>query len=197
MLKFEILLTSLLFWIEQTGISAKAQRKIAREIKTARAFGLMPFTTMGTKAFVFGKTMEDLDDDYVTHRYGDPYVAVDMGDRWVIDTVMRCGLSNLWRSDWANLVLIFQRILINRHRLLVYVLLFVSFIKAKMEWNFIWESVMVLQFQCKFRLGHNMWIQALGVSLCVFNLVAILLILQVLAGCPSFDNSCLQYLFLE
>ncbi|OMO90416.1 Ribosomal protein S18 [Corchorus olitorius] len=32
-----------------TGISAKAQRKLAREIKTARAFGLMPFTTMGTK----------------------------------------------------------------------------------------------------------------------------------------------------
>lgn len=48
----------------QTGISAKAQRKVAREIKTARAFGLMPFTTMGTKTFVFGKTMEDLDKDY-------------------------------------------------------------------------------------------------------------------------------------
>ncbi|OMO58109.1 Ribosomal protein S18 [Corchorus capsularis] len=32
-----------------TGISAKAQRKLAREIKTIRAFGLMPFTTMGTK----------------------------------------------------------------------------------------------------------------------------------------------------
>ncbi|KAJ8767792.1 hypothetical protein K2173_020732 [Erythroxylum novogranatense] len=48
----------------KTGISAKAQRKVAREIKTARAFGLMPFTTMGTKSFVFGKTMEDLDEDY-------------------------------------------------------------------------------------------------------------------------------------
>ncbi|MCD7453947.1 hypothetical protein HAX54_022757 [Datura stramonium] len=48
----------------KTGISAKAQRKIAREIKTARAFGLMPFTTMGTKQFVFGRTMEDLDADY-------------------------------------------------------------------------------------------------------------------------------------
>ncbi|KAK1587856.1 hypothetical protein Q3G72_017527 [Acer saccharum] len=48
----------------QTGISAKAQRKVAREIKTARAFGLMPFTTMGKKSFVAGKTMEDLDTDY-------------------------------------------------------------------------------------------------------------------------------------
>ncbi|OMO84334.1 Ribosomal protein S18 [Corchorus capsularis] len=47
-----------------TGISAKAQRKLAREIKTARAFGLMPFTTMGTKRFVFGRTMEDQDEDY-------------------------------------------------------------------------------------------------------------------------------------
>ncbi|KAJ1422510.1 Ribosomal protein S18 [Sesbania bispinosa] len=48
----------------QTGISAKAQRKVAREIKTARAFGLIPFTTMGTKSFVFGRTMENLDDDF-------------------------------------------------------------------------------------------------------------------------------------
>ncbi|GMH07369.1 hypothetical protein Nepgr_009209 [Nepenthes gracilis] len=48
----------------KTKISAKAQRKVAREIKTARAFGLLPFTTMGTKAFKFGKTMEDLDEDY-------------------------------------------------------------------------------------------------------------------------------------
>ncbi|KAJ0250766.1 Uncharacterized protein HA466_0140510 [Hirschfeldia incana] len=49
---------------KQTGISAKAQRKIAREIKTARAFGLIPFTTMGTKAFTFGKTMENRDQDF-------------------------------------------------------------------------------------------------------------------------------------
>ncbi|XP_068475913.1 uncharacterized protein [Phaseolus vulgaris] len=48
----------------QTGISAKAQRKVAREIKTARALGLLPFTTMGTKSFVFGKTMESLDEDF-------------------------------------------------------------------------------------------------------------------------------------
>ncbi|KAL0732431.1 hypothetical protein Bca4012_008640 [Brassica carinata] len=49
---------------KQTSISAKAQRKIAREIKTARAFGLMPFTTMGTKAFAFGRTMENRDQDF-------------------------------------------------------------------------------------------------------------------------------------
>ncbi|GAB2287736.1 hypothetical protein Dimus_022098 [Dionaea muscipula] len=48
----------------KTKISAKAQRKVAREIKTARAFGLLPFTTMGTKAFVCGRTMQNLDEDY-------------------------------------------------------------------------------------------------------------------------------------
>ncbi|KAG9453349.1 hypothetical protein H6P81_006253 [Aristolochia fimbriata] len=47
---------------KMTGISAKAQRKIAREIKTARAFGLMPFTTMGQWPFRFGVSMEDDDD---------------------------------------------------------------------------------------------------------------------------------------
>ncbi|XP_057809716.1 uncharacterized protein LOC131024221 [Salvia miltiorrhiza] len=48
----------------KTGISAKAQRKVAREIKTARAFGLMPFTTMGTKQFKYGDTMEAMDRDF-------------------------------------------------------------------------------------------------------------------------------------
>ncbi|KAK4737541.1 hypothetical protein R3W88_001238 [Solanum pinnatisectum] len=58
----------------KTGISAKAHRKIAMGIKTARAFGLMPFTTMGTKHFVFGRTMEDLDADYVYEMYDPNYV---------------------------------------------------------------------------------------------------------------------------
>ncbi|KAL3518057.1 hypothetical protein ACH5RR_020646 [Cinchona calisaya] len=53
----------------KTRISAKAQRKVARAIKTARAFGLMPFTTMGTKQFVFGRTMENLDKDYEFQTY--------------------------------------------------------------------------------------------------------------------------------
>ncbi|XP_047330991.1 transcription factor MYB64-like [Impatiens glandulifera] len=40
----------------------------AREIKAARAFGLLPFTTMGTKQFVVRKTMEDKDEDYAYDR---------------------------------------------------------------------------------------------------------------------------------
>lgn len=59
----------------QTGISAKAQRKVAREIKTARAFGLLPFTTMGTKAFQFGRTMENLEEDYEFAIYQNPAMA--------------------------------------------------------------------------------------------------------------------------
>ncbi|CAA6671313.1 unnamed protein product [Spirodela intermedia] len=47
----------------KTRISAKAQRRVTREIKTARALGLLPFTTMGTKQFQFGKSMEDVDED--------------------------------------------------------------------------------------------------------------------------------------
>lgn len=53
----------------KTEISAKAQRKVAREIKTARAFGLMPFTTMGTKSFVFGTNMENKDEDFQYERF--------------------------------------------------------------------------------------------------------------------------------
>ncbi|KAH9603854.1 hypothetical protein KSS87_005974 [Heliosperma pusillum] len=64
----------------KTGISAKAQRKIAREIKTARAFGLLPFTTMGTKAFVFGRTMENLDLDYELDPYDTPADVDDVQD---------------------------------------------------------------------------------------------------------------------
>lgn len=56
---------------EQTRISAKAQRRVAREIKTARAFGLMPFTSMGTKPFIFGKDMEDHHQDYEYNMYDD------------------------------------------------------------------------------------------------------------------------------
>lgn len=54
---------------EQTKISAKAHRKIAREIKTARAFGLMPFTTMGTKSFIPGKSMVDSAEDFEYKNY--------------------------------------------------------------------------------------------------------------------------------
>ncbi|XP_073276794.1 uncharacterized protein [Primulina huaijiensis] len=61
----------------KTGISAKAQRKIAREIKTARAFGLMPFTTMGTKQFTFGRTMEDEDADFGYEIYEHDFVEND------------------------------------------------------------------------------------------------------------------------
>ncbi|KAK9734697.1 hypothetical protein RND81_04G157500 [Saponaria officinalis] len=64
----------------KTGISAKAQRKVAREIKIARAFGLLPFTTMGTKAFVFGKTMENLDQDFELDPYDIQADAEDVSD---------------------------------------------------------------------------------------------------------------------
>lgn len=35
----------------------------------------MPFTTMGTKSFVFGKTMEALDQDYEYESYDNPMDA--------------------------------------------------------------------------------------------------------------------------
>ncbi|KAL2507265.1 Ribosomal protein S18 [Forsythia ovata] len=58
----------------KSRISAKAQRKVAREIKTACAFGLMPFTAMGTKQFIYGKTMESLDEDYSYETYDRNFV---------------------------------------------------------------------------------------------------------------------------
>ncbi|KAL8557445.1 hypothetical protein ACS0TY_004752 [Phlomoides rotata] len=70
----------------QTGTSAKAQRRIAREIKTARAFGLMPFIAMGTKRFEYGKTMEHEDADFefeVSNSYDTNFVDEDRGDPMV------------------------------------------------------------------------------------------------------------------
>ncbi|OEL35311.1 hypothetical protein BAE44_0003676 [Dichanthelium oligosanthes] len=60
----------------QTRISAKAQRKIAREIKTARAFGLMPFTTMGRRPFIFGRSAEE---HYSDEEYGFDFVKQNDG----------------------------------------------------------------------------------------------------------------------
>lgn len=63
----------------QTGISAKAQRKVAREIKTARAFGLLPFTTMGTKEFIYGRSMEHNDKDFEFETYNDDVDSSEFG----------------------------------------------------------------------------------------------------------------------
>jgi hypothetical protein len=35
----------------------------------------MPFTTMGTKSFVFGKTMESLDEDFEYESYDSQIIA--------------------------------------------------------------------------------------------------------------------------
>lgn len=62
----------------QTRISAKAQRKVAREIKTARALGLLPFTTMGQRPFIYGRSVEvnlseeEYGYDFVDRRAGEP-----------------------------------------------------------------------------------------------------------------------------
>uniref|UniRef100_A0A0D9WSR8 Small ribosomal subunit protein bS18c n=1 Tax=Leersia perrieri TaxID=77586 RepID=A0A0D9WSR8_9ORYZ len=62
----------------QTRISAKAQRKVAREIKTARALGLLPFTTMGQRPFIPGRSVEvnlseeEYGYDFVDQKEGKP-----------------------------------------------------------------------------------------------------------------------------
>lgn len=80
--KWHVLVLSWWLCVEQTGISAKAQRKVAREIKTARAFGLMPFTTMGTKQFRYGDTMEDMDRDFEFESTYDHNFVEEGADAW-------------------------------------------------------------------------------------------------------------------
>ncbi|XP_024384213.1 uncharacterized protein [Physcomitrium patens] len=46
----------------RSSLTAKAQRKVIREIKTARAFGLMPFTSMGRPPFRFLRSRLDDED---------------------------------------------------------------------------------------------------------------------------------------
>jgi len=43
----------------RSSLTAKAQRKVIREIKTARTFGLMPFTSMGKSPFRFLRSRLD------------------------------------------------------------------------------------------------------------------------------------------
>ena len=49
----------LLISLPQSSLTAKAQRKVIREIKTARTFGLMPFTSMGKSPFRFLRSRLD------------------------------------------------------------------------------------------------------------------------------------------
>lgn len=46
----------------RSSLTAKAQRKVIREIKTARTFGLMPFTSMGRAPFRFLRSRLDDED---------------------------------------------------------------------------------------------------------------------------------------
>lgn len=46
----------------RSSLTAKAQRKVIREIKTARTFGLMPFTSMGKSPFRFLRSRLDEED---------------------------------------------------------------------------------------------------------------------------------------
>ncbi|KAI6705589.1 hypothetical protein NL676_008551, partial [Syzygium grande] len=66
--KVEQLATEDLVELSETEKHNLGQRQGAKEgckgYQNRSSFGLMPFTTMGTKSFVFGKTMENLDEDY-------------------------------------------------------------------------------------------------------------------------------------
>ncbi|KAB8113204.1 hypothetical protein EE612_052141 [Oryza sativa] len=81
----------------QTRISAKAQRKVAREIKTARALGLLPFTTMGQRPFIYGRSVEvnlseeEYGYDFVDRRAGE---ADENADDAVPDEDVAPGVEN-------------------------------------------------------------------------------------------------------
>lgn len=55
-------------YVLQSSLTAKAQRKVIREIKTARTFGLMPFTSMGRSPFRFLRSrLDDEDSNSLNH----------------------------------------------------------------------------------------------------------------------------------